>query len=234
MIRVLLENAKEEVRKMMSTEHARILFQGDSITDGGRGRNEDANHWLGQSYVYLIAGALGSRLTTTQPEFVNRGISGDRVSDLYARWNEDMFSLKPDLLSILIGVNDAWRIVEQEPSGVTDRFERAYRHLLEETREVMPDIGLVLCEPFILKTGATEARWDIWQEKITGYQRIVRQLADEFGAIFVPLQSMLNEAATQADASYWLHDGVHPTAVGHQLIADQWIDIVQKSPLAIR
>lgn len=219
---------------MPSTGHTRILFQGDSITDGGRGRNEDANHWLGQSYVYLIAGALGSQLATTQPEFVNRGVSGDRVSDLYARWNEDTFSLQPNLLSILIGVNDAWRIVEQEPSGVTDRFERAYCHLLEETREVMPDTGLVLCEPFILKTGATEARWDTWQERITGYQRIVRQLADKYGAVFVPLQSMLNEAATKADASYWLHDGVHPTAVGHQLIADQWIDIVQKSPLAIR
>ncbi|MDN4082441.1 SGNH/GDSL hydrolase family protein [Paenibacillus polymyxa] len=219
---------------MLSTGHTRILFQGDSITDGGRGRNEDANHWLGQSYVYLIAGALGSQLATTQPEFVNRGVSGDRVSDLYARWNEDTFSLQPNLLSILIGVNDAWRIVEQEPSGVTDRFERAYCHLLEETREVMPDTGLILCEPFILKTGATEARWDTWQEKITGYQRIVRQFADKYGAVFVPLQSMLNEAATKADASYWLHDGVHPTAVGHQLIADQWIDIVQKSPLAIR
>ncbi|WP_068498437.1 SGNH/GDSL hydrolase family protein [Paenibacillus kribbensis] len=219
---------------MASTGHIRILFQGDSITDGGRGRNEDANHWLGHSYVYLIAGALGSRLATTQPEFVNRGISGDRASDLYARWNEDTFSLKPDLLSILIGVNDAWRIVEQEPSGVTDRFERAYRHILEETREVLPDTGLVLCEPFILKTGATEVRWDIWQEKITGYQQLVRQLADEFGAVFVPLQGMLNEAATKADASYWLHDGVHPTAVGNQLIADQWIDVVQQSRLAIR
>ncbi|MBE0342687.1 lysophospholipase [Paenibacillus sp. 28ISP30-2] len=207
---------------MTSTEHARILFQGDSITDGGRGRNEDANHWLGQSYVYLIAGAMGSHLTATQPEFVNRGISGDRVSDLYARWNEDTFSLKPNLLSILIGVNDAWRIVEQEPSGVTDRFERAYRHILEETCEVLPDTGLVLCEPFILKTGATEARWDIWQEKITGYQRLVRQLADEFGAVFVPLQNRLNEVATKEDSSYWLHDGFLPTGVWAPLIGEPW------------
>ena len=93
----------------------RILFQGDSITDGARGRNDDLNHILGHGYAYIIASKLGYELAENRPLFLNRGISGNRVSDLYARWNEDTFSLKPDLISILIGVNDAWRIVDGEP-----------------------------------------------------------------------------------------------------------------------
>ncbi|MDQ0888554.1 lysophospholipase L1-like esterase [Paenibacillus sp. V4I9] len=127
----------------------RILFQGDSITDGARGRNDDLNHILGHGYPYLIASKLGNELAEKQPLFINRGISGNRVSDLYARWNEDAFSLRPDEISILIGVNDAGRIVNGDPGGATDRFERSYRHLLGETKEVLPAARLILCEPFI-------------------------------------------------------------------------------------
>lgn len=218
---------------IMSTHSSVILFQGDSITDGGRSRNDDPNHFLGHGYAYLISSKLGVELAAKQPTFYNRGISGDRASDLYARWNEDTFSLKPDLISILIGVNDAWRTMNGEPSGVTDRLGRAYRHLLEETREVMPNTGLILMEPFILKTGATVELWDTWQERIGQYQNLVRELASEFGAVWVPLQQTFNDALEQADAAYWLWDGVHPTAAGHELIARQWLSVVQNSPLAI-
>ncbi|WP_337035048.1 SGNH/GDSL hydrolase family protein [Paenibacillus illinoisensis] len=218
----------------MSTSPSVILFQGDSITDGGRSRNDDPNHFLGHGYAYLISSRLGAELAEKQPTFYNRGVSGDRASDLYARWNEDTFSLKPDLISILIGVNDAWRIINNEPSGVTDRLGRAYHHLLEETQEVLPNTGLVLMEPFILKTGATVDKWDAWQEKIGQYQRLVQELADKFGAVFVPLQDMLNQATEKAEASYWLWDGVHPTAAGHELIARQWLSVVQDSKLKIQ
>ncbi len=206
-----------------------ILFQGDSITDGGRGRTEDSNHILGHSYPYIIASKLGNQFAEDQPLFINRGISGDRVSDLYARWNEDAISLAPDLLSILIGVNDAWRIMNGLPSGATDRFERAYRHLLEETKEVLPNTKLVLCEPFILNTGATEEKWSEWERKLSGYSRIVQALCEEFDAVFVPLQSAFDAASQRADAKYWLWDGVHPTAAGHDLIAEQWLAAVGKS-----
>ncbi|WP_127539081.1 SGNH/GDSL hydrolase family protein [Paenibacillus illinoisensis] len=218
----------------MSTSPSVILFQGDSITDGGRSRNDDPNHFLGHGYAYLISSRLGAELAEKQLTFYNRAVSGDRASDLYARWNEDTFSLKPDLISILIGVNDAWRIINNEPSGVRDRLGRAYHHLLEETREVLPNTGLVLMEPFILKTGATVEKWDAWQEKIGQYQRLVRELADEFGAVFVPLQDVLNQATEKAEASYWLWDGVHPTAAGHELIARQWLSVVQDSQLKIQ
>jgi lysophospholipase L1-like esterase len=208
-----------------------ILFQGDSITDGNRGRNDDPNHILGHSYAYIIGGKLGNELAEKQLKFYNRGISGDRISDLYARWNEDAISLQPDVISILIGVNDIWRIMNGEPSGVTDRFERAYRHVLEETNEVMPQTKLILCEPFILRTGAPAEQWEEWEMRITHYQNVVRELSQQFHAIHVPLQEAFNDATKRADAAYWLWDGVHPTAAGHDLIAKEWLKNIEKNGL---
>ncbi|ULO06123.1 SGNH/GDSL hydrolase family protein [Paenibacillus sp. 19GGS1-52] len=208
-----------------------ILFQGDSITDGNRGRDDDPNHILGHSYAYIIGGKLGNDLAEQRPIFYNRGISGDRISDLYARWNEDAISLKPDMISILIGVNDIWRTMKGEPSGVTDRFERAYRHVLVETSEVMPQTKLILCEPFILNTGAPAEQWEAWEGWIKHYQQVVRQLAEQFHTVFVPLQGALNKAALRTDAAYWLWDGVHPTTAGHDLIAREWLKTVEKSGL---
>jgi lysophospholipase L1-like esterase len=216
------------------TDKRVILFQGDSITDGSRGRNDDPNHILGHSYAYIVGARLGFEWAEQQPVFYNRGISGNRVSDLYARWNEDAISLNPNLISILIGVNDAWRTMNGEPGGVTDRFERAYRHVLEETKEVLPNTGLVLCEPFILNTGAPSVNWEAWSERLTAYRQTVRELAEQFGAVFVPLQEVFDDACQRADASYWLWDGVHPTAAGHELIARQWLSVVLKSKLADR
>ncbi|MEV5029300.1 SGNH/GDSL hydrolase family protein [Paenibacillus sp. LPE1-1-1.1] len=208
------------------TENRVILFQGDSITDGARGRNDDPNHILGHSYAYIIGAKLGYVWAEQKPVFINRGISGNRASDLYARWNEDAISLNPNVISILIGVNDAWRIMRGEPSGVTDRFERAYRHILEETKQVLPEAQLVLCEPFILNTGAPSQNWPAWSERITAYRQTVRQLSEQFGAVFVPLQAAFDEACSRADAAYWLWDGVHPTSAGHELIAKQWLQAV--------
>lgn len=210
-----------------------ILFQGDSITDCGRTRDDGAGKHLGHGYASIIASRLGYQFAEAKPVFVNRGISGNRVSDLYARWNEDAISIQPDVLSILIGVNDAWRIMNRLPAGATDRFERAYHHLLEETREVLPNTGLVLCEPFILKVGATLERWEDWRNQLDTYGHIVRKLAEQYDAVFVPLQDAFNAAAERAEAGYWLWDGVHPTAAGHELIAEEWIKTVQNSLLAI-
>ncbi|MHA6531363.1 SGNH/GDSL hydrolase family protein [Paenibacillus sp. BAC0078] len=206
-----------------------FLFQGDSITDGNRGRDEDPNHILGHGYAYIIGGKLGNELAEQRPVFYNRGISGNRISDLYARWNEDAIYLQPDVLSILIGVNDIWKMTNGEPGGVTDRYERAYRHVLQETREVLPQTKLVLCEPFILNTGAPAVAWEEWSKHITHYQQVVRELAEEFDAVHVPLQSVFDAAALRTDAAYWLWDGVHPTTAGHDLLARQWLSVVGKS-----
>ncbi len=229
MFRIEQENKKGERFKMK--KRLVVLFQGDSITDGNRDRGTDLNHILGHGYAYIIAAKLGNEYAHLQPSFINRGISGNRVSDLYARWNEDAISLKPDVISLLIGVNDAWFTVNDQPGGFTDRFERAYRHLLQETKEVLPDAKLVLCEPFILKTSATAEKWALWWEIISRYQQTVLRLAKEFGAVHVPLQAAFEEAAQKADAEYWLWDGMHPTAAGHDLLAKQWLAAAESGRL---
>ncbi|SFD66240.1 Lysophospholipase L1 [Paenibacillus catalpae] len=210
-----------------------ILFQGDSITDCGRAREGSPGQALGQGYVHHIAGQLGYQMAEDGHQFINRGISGNRVSDLYARWNEDAIAIKPDILSILIGVNDTWRIMDNLPSGATDRFERAYRILLEETREVLPDTKLVLGEPFVLRTGVTLKEWSGWRERVERQSDMVKQLAEEYNAVFVPFQQAFDQAAEQAAPDYWLHDGVHPTAAGHYLMAAEWLKAVQNSPLRL-
>lgn len=209
-----------------------ILFQGDSITDAGRSREGGANQALGHGYASLIASRIGHALAEQGHRFLNRGISGNRVSDVYARWNEDAISLHPDTISLLIGVNDAWRIKWKLPEGASDRFERVYRHLLEETKEAMPNTGLVLCEPFILNVGVAAERWEEWREHMDGYGEIVRSLAKEYDAVFVALQEPFDQATSRAEASYWLNDGVHPSPAGHELIAGEWIRAVQNSRLA--
>lgn len=200
-----------------------VLFQGDSITDGGRGRTADLNHIFGHSYPYLIASRLGNQYAEQRPQFINRGISGNRVSDVYARWNEDALSLRPDVISLMLGVNDAGRIVDGHPGGATDRFERAYRHLLEETRDVLPEARLVLCEPFILPVGTVQEKWAQWAPIMAHYRQVVRQLSQQYETVFVPLQDAFEQAATRVEAAYWIWDGVHPTAAGHDLIAQRWL-----------
>jgi lysophospholipase L1-like esterase len=209
-----------------------ILFQGDSITDGARGRSDDPNHILGHGYVFLIAAELGMALAERQPHIINRGLSGDRASDLYARWNEDALALRPGLISILVGVNDVWAAMNGDPRGATDRFDRSLRHVMEETVEKLPDTGLVLVEPFVLQAGAPASDWVRWQERIAACQQSVRELARAFNAVHVPTQQMFDQACRQAEAAYWLWDGVHPTAAGHGLLARAWLEAVQRSSLA--
>lgn len=209
-----------------------VLFQGDSITDTGRNRADAYS--LGHGYTSRIAGKLGFDQAEAGRIFLNRGVSGNRVSDLYARWNEDAIYLQPKRLSILIGVNDAWRIVNRLPEGAGDRFESSYRHLLSITKDYLPDTGLILCEPFVLNCGATRERWEEWESLVSAYRVVVKQLAEETGAVFVPLQQSFDEACKRAEASFWTADGVHPTPAGHELIARAWIETVQNSPLALR
>lgn len=203
-----------------------FLFQGDSITDCSRPRDYEG---MGASYAFIIAAQLSEKLAHKQPKFYNRGISGNRVSDIAARWNEDTYFLNPNLLSVLIGVNDAWRIVNQVPHGTKDRFARTYRQLLQETVEEIPNCAIVLMEPFILKTKEMAENWTLWTELLTAYRAEVKALAEEFGLVFVPLQEAFDEACQTAPAEYWLYDGVHPSPAGHQLIANQWLKTVSNS-----
>lgn len=199
----------------------RVLFQGDSITDGNRGRNADPNHILGHGYAFIIAARQGADHPDLRLEFINRGVSGNRVADLAARWQADALELKPDVLSILIGVNDMGRTNVEE-------FERKYDELLEQTRAALPKVKLVLCEPFALAAGKIEPKWEEYRAELAKRQAVVARLATKHGARLVRLQRVFEDAARRAPADYWIWDGIHPTYRGHQLIADEWVRTVRE------
>jgi lysophospholipase L1-like esterase len=204
------------------TPDSRILFQGDSITDGNRGRSADPNHILGHGYAFLIAAKYGAAFPERKLVFLNRGISGNKVTDLEARWQRDTRELKPDLLSILIGVNDNGR-------APLEIFEPTYDKLLTDARAENPKLRLVLLEPFCLPVGHTLERGEAWVAELTERQKITARLAKKHGAVLVPCQRIFTDACKRASADYWIWDGIHPTYSGHQLLADAWIEEVRKA-----
>ncbi len=200
---------------------ARILFQGDSITDGNRGRSADPNHVMGHGYAYSIASRFGAAFPESNLAFMNRGVSGNKVSDLAARWQRDTIDLKPDILSILIGVND-------QGAGVpVEQFERDYDKLLADTRAALPGIRLVLCEPFSLPVGGVKEHPERWVDGLRTRREAVARLATKHHAALVRLQAVFDAACKRAPADYWIWDGIHPTYSGHQLIADEWERVVR-------
>ena len=201
----------------------KILFQGDSVTDCGRGRDiPAANNSLGGGYVQMIAGRLLCDHPERKYEIYNRGISGNRVVDLYARWKIDALNMSPDVISILIGVNDTWHEFGNRNGVEVPRYAKVYRELLAWTKEALPETRLVLCEPFVLPCGAVSADGG-WLPEMAQRREVVRSLAADFKATFVPFQGILDAAAKRAAPEHWLGDGVHPTYAGHALMADAWI-----------
>lgn len=199
----------------------RILFQGDSITDCGRTGSGNPAESLGMGYPFFIAARLRADRLGEEIDVVNRGISGHRVVDLYARWKVDTLNLKPDVLSILIGVNDTWHEFASQNGVEVPRYAEFYRKLIDWTRETLPGCRLVLCEPFVLETGVVTPEWVI---EINQRRAVVKALADEYKTVFVPFQGVLSEAAKKAgNPAKLLGDGVHPTPCGHQLMADAWL-----------
>jgi len=200
--------------------NARILFQGDSITDGNRGRSADPNHILGHGYCFIIAAKYGAQYAERNLLFMNRGISGNTVSNLQARWQKDTLDLKPDVLSILIGINDHNKV----PLG---QYEQMYDRLLTETKSALPNIKFVLCEPFYLPKGG-HREGDARDQDVRNRQAVVARLAEKHHAALVRLQHVFDEACQRAPAEYWIWDGVHPTYSGHQLLAEEWVKTVSQ------
>jgi len=200
----------------------RILFQGDSITDAGRSRdaNLPPNAGLGGGFPGMIAAMLLSRYPARGYQIINRGISGNRVVDLYARWKADALNLTPDLISILIGVNDTWHEFGSRNGVEVARYRTVYRMLLEWTRQVLPTTQLVICEPFVLPVGAVNRDW---LPEIAARREICAELAQAFDAPLVSFQKLFDEAVKEAPETYWLSDGVHPTLAGHMRMADYWL-----------
>jgi lysophospholipase L1-like esterase len=206
--------------------HSVILFQGDSITDTGRSRlsfGPNTGDDLGFGYPRRITDRLLAENLDQYLQFYNRGISGDRIRDLENRWERDTLKLMPDLLSILIGVNDTWNYLYSGLGSSPEEYRNIFQGILEQTLQRLPDIQLVLCEPFILLTGEVNEEWE---EDLVLRQDSVAELAKQFGAIHIPFQDSLNEAARQTSPHLLLDDGVHPTDKGHQVLADCWLKTV--------
>ena len=214
-------------------ENYTILFQGDSITDGGRSRNNDWNHLMGHGYVYIASSKLWYQYPDTKFKIYNRGVSGNTVIDLEKRWEADTLALKPDLLSVLIGINDVYKFIKGDTTQTSELFETTYHKLLSTTKSHFPDIQFVLCEPFMLPVGTVKDKFELYTAEIKKRQAIVKKMSTEFNAIFIPMQQLFNEMLKRAPADYWIWDGIHPMPAGHELMAMHWMDQVQRK-LGIR
>ena len=205
-----------------------VLFQGDSITDAGRDRaRTGANDLraLGSGYPLLLAAELRDRYAERDLQVFNRGISGNTVPDLQARWQTDTVALNPAILSILIGVNDIWHVRDKPHEGAAARYEAGYADLLKATRAALPAARIVVLEPFVLRVGAVS---DAWFPEFDDFRAAAKRVAKGADATFVPLHEMLQDLARKSSPAYWAGDGVHPTLAGHQAIARQWIKVVGK------
>lgn len=202
-----------------------ILFQGDSITDCLRDRNDDTK--FGDGYPNLVKTSLG----VDHPNdyiFYNRGCGGDRITDLYTRINCHAINLKPDYMSVLVGVNDIWHGLAWGNGTGFERYEKIYNMYVEEIKAEFPNIKIMIMEPFVLK-GENTVRDDdpsYWKRMNEGVRRnaqIAQAVAQKQNVKFVELQKLFDEAAKEREDIYWLSDGVHPTAEGHELIKREWL-----------
>jgi len=202
-----------------------LLFTGDSITDTGRVRDdataqENADGW---GYANILKAMLLHDYANLGLTIYNRGISGNRIVDLYARAKEDCYNLRPSVVSVLIGINDLWAEFKRGTGVEITKFDRVYDMMLAELRERLPNVRIVLMEPFSLPGGLPDVDdYEDWRRQLSARQVIVHDLANSYNAIFVPLQPAFDAACRLAPDTYWLYDGVHPTAPGHMLIANAW------------
>lgn len=197
-----------------------VLFQGDSITDTGRSRENDTA--TGTGYATLVRGEIEYDFPN-QYKMYNRGISGNRVVDLYARIKSDIINLKPDIMSILIGVNDVWHEIDYQNGVDAEKFFQIYCMLIEEIKVALPDVKIMIMEPYVMKEWATEAHWEEFNTEVRKRAEKAKQIAEKYNLLFIPLQEKFDEATKLAPINHWLGDGVHPTIAGHELIKREWI-----------
>lgn len=200
---------------------ARVLFQGDSITDAGR--VAEGPDGLGSGYAMMAASWFQAMYPEKNVTFLNRGLSGNRAKDLEARWQKDCIDLKPTWVSVMIGINDTWRRYDSNDPTPAEAYEKSYRNILQQVRSSL-HAGLVLIEPFVLPVPEDRKQWRM---DLDPRIHIVRRLALEFRAILVPLDGVFAAAATQRPPAFWAADGVHPSRAGHALIAQSWLRAVK-------
>jgi lysophospholipase L1-like esterase len=218
---------KEKIKAIKLLKDQVILFQGDSITDSGRNKEDtgyNSARNLGSGYPLLAGAALLNKYAELNLKIHNKGISGNKVFQLAERWDKECLEIKPDILSILIGVNDIWHKLEGRYDGTPEIYRKDYIALLERTKKALPNVKLVICEPFGVQ--GVRAVDDKWYPEFYEYQKAAIEIAKMFDATFIPYQSVYDEAQKKAPGSYWTGDGVHPTLAGAQLMAQAWLKAV--------
>lgn len=220
--------AAEKTKKIQLQKDDIILFQGDSITDWGRNHTEtkaNTSSALGNGYALIAATNLLTKYPKNTFSIYNKGISGNKVFQLADRWDTDCLNLKPNVLSILVGVNDFWHTLTAGYAGTIDTYRNDYKKLLDRTKQALPDVKLIIGEPFLAKgVRPEEGRW---YPKFNEYRLVAREIADTYHATFIPYQSIIDDAQKLAPATYWTSDGVHPTVAGAGLMAQAWLETVK-------
>ncbi len=208
----------------------RILFFGDSITDALRVRdyqdNVKAPYGLGTGYVNAVASEL-VHSDPTRFEVINTGISGNRCVDLYARIKKECWNYQPDVISILVGVNEVWHEVFYQNGVSVERYERVYRMIIEDTLKTLPNVKIMLVEPFVQRGSVTEEHFEQFS-KVSEYAGVVKKLAKEYQLSFVELQKPMDDYAEKFGAEKTLIDGVHPTIAGARVIANEWMKVFRR------
>ena len=199
-----------------------LLFIGDSITDCGR-EHPVGQRWnsLGGGYVSFVDSIMGAVIPGTPITVLNTGISGNRVTDLEARWQSDVLDLEPNWLSVMIGINDVWRQFDSESGAEQvepEQYELVYSSLLEKTRSQLD--GLVLMTPYFLETN----REDPMRLKMDAYGSINKKLAVQFDAIFVDTQATFDHYLAHQPTESLCADRVHPNGLGHMILARAFLN----------
>ena len=195
----------------------KIVFQGDSITDAGRDRRN--YHDMGYGYPKYAAEQISKLFPDTEIEFINQGIGGNRTCQLFDRLYPDAIEFQPDIISILIGINDIWHRHDEKRIETTDaQVATNYRAILERIRR-QTNAKIVMLSPFLLDNEKKEA----WRPELESILTIVRELADEFADAYVPLNELFAEALkNQPTPQYYSPDGVHPNEAGARFIGEHY------------
>ncbi|MDB5114586.1 MAG: lysophospholipase [Mucilaginibacter sp.] len=206
-----------------------ILFQGDSITDSSRGnRNALAPNnagALGNGYALMATGELLLQHPDKDLKFFNKGVSGNKVYQMADRWDADTLAIKPNVLSIHIGVNDFWHTLTNGYTGTIETYIADYKKLLERTKQALPDVKLIICEPYAVK--GVKAVDDKWYPTFDLFRKAAKDMSDQYNAPFVPYQAAYDKAIQLAPPAYWTVDGVHPSVAGAALMARTWLEAVK-------
>ncbi len=205
-----------------------ILFQGDSLTDGGRDKSvNECNKGLGNGFVYLIAG----RILCDNPgaKIYNRGVNGNRIGDMYARWQEDALNIPFNVISIMNGINDVGFGIRLNCGAGREKYKFVYDRILYETKEKNPDCDIILCEPVLIKhvnekENDIYENWDLWSGEISERASIVKELAEKYSALFVEFTPAIKKALEMAPAEHWSADCIHMTCAGNELLARAWLE----------